>query len=129
MPGPTAASPVPATPPGPQLTVRRLVLLAIPAIVIGVLSALTLWLLNAIADRIDDVLWTNLPKSLGIASDSPWWIFTVLTATGIAVGLVVWLVPGHAGPDSATTELAATPLKLSVLPGLAVVLMLSLAGV
>ncbi len=128
MPGPTAASPVPATPPGPQLTVRRLVLLSIPAIVIGVLSALTLWLLNLIAGQIEDVLWTNLPKSLGIASDSPWWIFTVLTATGIAVGLVVWLVPGHAGPDSATTELAATPLKLSVLPGLAVVLMLSLAG-
>lgn len=128
MPGSTAASPVPATPPGPQLTVRRLILLSIPAVLIGVLSALSLWLVNQIADRIDDVLWTNLPKSLGIASDSPWWIFIVLTFTGFAVGLIVWLVPGHGGPDSATTELAATPLKLSVLPGLAAVVMLSLAG-
>lgn len=128
MPGPSTASPAPATPPGPQLTVRRLVVLSIPAILIGVLSAVTLWGLNQIADQLEDGLWTSLPKSLGIASDSPWWIFSVLTFTGIAVGLVVWLVPGHAGPDSATTELAATPLPLSVLPGLAVVVMLSLAG-
>lgn len=128
MPGPTAASPAPATPPGPQLTVRRLLLLSIPAILIGVLSALSLRLLDLLADQLDDVLWTNTPNSLGIAPDSPWWIFAVLTFTGIAVGLVVWLVPGHAGPDSATTELAATPLRLSVLPGLAVVVILSLAG-
>jgi H+/Cl- antiporter ClcA len=103
-------------------------LLSIPAIIIGAVSALSLWLLNQIAARLDGVLWTDLPKSLGIAPDSPWWIFAVLTFTGIAVGLVVWLVPGHAGPDSATTELAATPLKMSVLPGLAVVVILSLAG-
>ncbi|MDR7183985.1 H+/Cl- antiporter ClcA [Microbacterium trichothecenolyticum] len=128
MPGPSTPSPAPATPPGSQLTVRRLVLLSIPAIVIGALSAVTLWGLNQVADQLETGLWTNLPKSLGIASDSPWWIFAVLTFTGIAVGLVVWLVPGHAGPDSATTELAATPLPLSVLPGLAVVVMLSLAG-
>jgi H+/Cl- antiporter ClcA len=128
MPGPTAASPAPATAPGPQLTVRRLVLLSIPALLIGVLSALSLWLLEQIADRLDDVLWTSTPQALGIAPDAPWWIFTVLTATGIAVGLVVWLVPGHAGPDSATTELAAKPLQLWVLPGLVVVVVLSLAG-
>ncbi|WP_341995743.1 ion channel protein [Microbacterium sp. LWH7-1.2] len=128
MPGPTAASPAPAAPPGPQLTVRRLILLSIPAILIGVLSALSLRAVDLLADQLDDGLWTNLPKSLGIASDSPWWIFAVVTFTGIAVGLVVWLVPGHAGPDSATTELAATPLKLSVLPGLAAVIILSLAG-
>lgn len=128
MPGPIAASPAPATSPGPQLTVRRLVLLSIPAILIGVLSALTLRLLDLIAGQLDGVLWTSTPKALGIPSDSPWWIFTVLTATGIAVGLVVWLVPGHAGPDSATTELAAAPLPLWVLPGLFVVVLLSLAG-
>jgi H+/Cl- antiporter ClcA len=128
MSGPIAVSPAPATPPEPQLTVRRLVLLSIPAVLIGILSAVSLRAVDLIADQLDDVLWTNAPKSLGIAPDAPWWIFTVLTATGIAVALVVWLVPGHAGPDSATTELAATPLRLSVLPGLAVVVVLSLAG-
>lgn len=128
MSGPTAPSPEPAAAPAPRLTVRRLVLLSIPAILIGVLSALTLRVLEEIADRLEDVLWTSIPGSLGIDPDSGWWIFAVLTATGVAVGMVVWLVPGHAGPDSATTELAATPIPLSALPGLAVVLILSLAG-
>lgn len=127
-PSPGAATPEPASPPGPRLTVRRLLLLSIPAIVIGVLSALSLRLLETIADGLEDVLWTSIPASLGVSADSPWWIFAVLAVTGVAVGLVVWLVPGHAGPDSATTELASTALPLSVLPGLAVVLILSLAG-
>ena len=42
MSGPIAASPAPASPPGPQPTVRRLLLLSIPTILIGVLSALSL---------------------------------------------------------------------------------------
>ena len=37
-------------------------------------------------------------------------------------------VPGHAGPDPATVELAGPPLPLSVLPSLAVALILALAG-
>jgi H+/Cl- antiporter ClcA len=123
MPGPSAA---PSSP--PPLTVLRLMLLSIPALLIGVLSALSLRLLEWIASLLEGVLWTDAPGALGISPDAPWWIFAVLTFTGIAVGLVVWLVPGHAGPDSATTELEPHPLKLSVLPGLAVVLMLGLAG-
>jgi H+/Cl- antiporter ClcA len=119
----------PAAPsPDVALTVRRLVLLSIPALVIGVLSAVTLRLLEWVASFLEDALWTGAPGALGISPDSPWWIFAVLTFTGITVGLVVWLAPGHAGPDSATTELEPHPLKLAVLPGLAVVVILSLAG-
>ena len=123
MPGTSAASP-----PEAPLTVRRLALLSIPALLIGVLSALSLWALEALAGLLEDTLWRNAPGALGIAADDPWWIFAVLTFTGVAVGLVVWLVPGHGGPDSATTELEPHALKLSILPGLAVVLMLGLAG-
>ncbi|WP_019180332.1 ion channel protein [Microbacterium yannicii] len=119
----------PAVPsPDVALTVRRLVLLSIPALVIGVLSAVSLRLLEWVASFLEDALWTGAPGAMGISPDSPWWIFAVLTFTGIAVGLVVWLAPGHAGPDSATTELEPHPLKLSVLPGLAVVVILGLAG-
>ena len=123
MPGPSAAPS-----PDVQLTVGRLALLSIPALLIGVLSALSLWAIESLASLLEDTLWTNAPGALGIAHDDPWWIFTVLTFTGIAVGLVVWLAPGHGGPDSATTELEPHALKLSVLPGLAVVIMLALAG-
>lgn len=117
----------PAAPPSP-VSVRQLLLMSVPALVIGVVSALSLWLVDYVAGLLHDVLWTNAPAAFGISGDAPWWIFTILTLTGIAVGLTVWLVPGHAGVDSATTELVAPPLKLSVLPGLLLAVILSLAG-
>ena len=119
----TTTEPELATP-----SVRQLVLLSIPAVVIGVVSALTLWAVDEVAAVIDDGVWTALPKALGIDPSSGWWIFLVLTMTGFAVGLTVWLVPGHAGPDSATTELVAAPLKITVVPSLALAAVLGLAG-
>ncbi|MEL4317954.1 ion channel protein [Leifsonia sp. YIM 134122] len=107
---------------------RALAILAIPALAIGVVSALILWLLNAISGVLQEQIWTTWPDALGLEPYSPWWTFGVLTLTGAAVGLVVWLMPGHAGPDSATTELSASPLPLRVLPGLALAVTISLAG-
>ncbi len=111
-----------------DLPLRTLVRLAIPAVLIGVVSALVLWALDEVSALVDDGVWTNLPKALGIDGSSGWWIFGVLTLTGLAVGLVVRFVPGHGGPDTATTELMAPPLKLGVLPSLIVVTVLGLAG-
>lgn len=112
----------------PPVSVRRHLMLSVPAIVIGVVSALSLWLVDLLAEALEGVLWEDAPGALGMTGDEPWWIFLVLTVTGIAVGLVVWLVPGHGGPDSATTELVAPPLKLSALPSLLIVVVLGLAG-
>ena len=52
----------------------------------------------------------------------------MLTLTGAAVGAIAWLVPGHAGPDSATTELGGTPPKLGMVPTILLVAILGLAG-
>lgn len=112
----------------PAPTIRNLVLLSIPAVVIGVVSGLALWLVETVAGWIEDGVWTALPKTLGIDPSSGWWIFAVLTVTGVAVGLTVWLLPGHAGPDSATTELVTTPLRPGVLPSLVLATILGLAG-
>jgi H+/Cl- antiporter ClcA len=109
-------------------TIRTLVRLAVPAVIVGVVSALVLFAMDWVADIIDKGIWTALPNSIGIDPSSGWWIFGVLSVTGLAVGLVVWLVPGHAGPDSATTELIEPPLKLAVLPSLALATVLALAG-
>jgi len=114
--------------PMPAPTVRTLLLLSIPALLIGVLSAFSLWLLDELADVLQKALWTALPGAIGVDGASGWWIFLVLTVTGAAVGLVVWLVPGHAGPDSATTELVTTPLPPAVVPSLALAAVLGLAG-
>lgn len=109
-------------------SVRQLAVMSVPAIAIGVGSALTLWLLEQLAGVLQSWLWDTLPSAFGATEATPWWIFTVLTLTGAAVGAVVWLVPGHAGPDSATTELSGPFPKMKALPSLVIVVVLSLAG-
>ncbi|WP_127475116.1 ion channel protein [Microbacterium sulfonylureivorans] len=106
---------------------QQLLVLAIPAILLGAFAALLLWALEQLADLLSGVLWTTLPGALGV-DPSGWWIILILTLTGLAVGIGLRYLPGHGGPDSATTELISPPLKLRVLPGLAVVTVLSLAG-
>lgn len=117
-----------STPVAPAPTVRTLLLLSIPALLIGVFSALSLWLLDELAGLLQDGLWAALPHAIGVDGSSGWWIVLVLTATGAAVGLTVWLLPGHAGPDSATTELVDAPLPPAVVPSLALAAVLGLAG-
>jgi len=109
-------------------TVRDLIRSVWPALVIGVLSGLLMAGTNVVAHGLQHTLWDWLPDQLGVAGDSRWWIVAVLTVTGIAVGVTVWLVPGHAGEDPATTELVSKPLRLLALPGVAIALILGLAG-
>ncbi len=52
----------------------------------------------------------------------------MLTATGLAVGLVIRFSPGHAGPDPATEPLIGAPVQPSALPGLLLALIIGLAG-
>lgn len=95
------------------------------------LSGLTLLGLSALADRIQRLVWTWLPHTLGLSSGTGvpgWWIIGVLTVTGISVGATIRWIPGHAGNDPATTGLVAPPLAIGVLPGLALALVLGLAG-
>ncbi len=106
---------------------RQMALLALPAVLLGAFAAVMLWALEQLADLLGGVLWETIPDALGV-DPSGWWIVLILTLTGLAVGLGLQFLPGHGGPDSATTELIEPPLKLRVLPGLAVVTVLSLAG-
>lgn len=109
-------------------SIRILLLLSLPALAIGVVSALVLWLLDWVSDQLRTGLWDALPHAMGIGSSNPWWIMTVLTVTGFAVGLVVWLMPGHGGPDSATTGLSSPPPPIGTLPSILVVVVIGLAG-
>jgi H+/Cl- antiporter ClcA len=111
----------------PDVTPRKLLLLAVPAILVGVVSALILWTLDRAADALSSVIWTTVPDALSVDPDG-WWIILVLTVTGLAVGIALQVLPGHGGPDSATTELVGPPLPLRTLPGLALVTLLGLAG-
>ncbi|WP_328723711.1 ion channel protein [Streptomyces sp. NBC_00247] len=107
---------------------RRLLTGLLPALVVGVVSALVLLGVSLLAERFQDVLWENLPDALGIGRYSSLWMIVMLTATGVAVGVVVHLAHGHAGSDPATTGLVGAPLGPGVVPGLLLVTVLALAG-
>ena len=112
----------------PKRSTARIAASAIPAAVLGTFSGLALIGLSALAGQLEHVLWDWLPGELGTSGDNRWWIFGMLTAVGIAVGFVVWKVPGHAGPDPATEGLISSPLPIAVVPSLALAMVLCLAG-
>lgn len=106
----------------------ELLRVAVAGLVIGVLSALLLVGLSALAEVLQAFLWDWLPEQTGVPDDSPWWTLGVLTLTGLAVGATIQFVPGRAGTDPATVELSAPPLPLWVAPSVALALVLGLAG-
>ncbi|MFE6178330.1 ion channel protein [Streptomyces sp. NPDC056464] len=116
------------TPDTPATRARTLLPSILPALVVGVMASLLLLGVSEAAEELQDVLWGDLPDALGVGRYSVLWMLVMLTATGILVGLVVWKVPGHAGPDPATIGLDAPVLPFSVLPGLVLATALMLAG-
>ncbi|MET9606938.1 ion channel protein [Streptomyces sp. NPDC006512] len=124
---PVTAPAQPAAPP-PASPARDLLPLVLPALVVGVGTSLSLIAVSEASDLLKDLLWETLPDAIGIGPWSVAWMLTVLTATGLAVGLVVWKVHGHAGPDPATTGLVDPPLPPAVVPGLLLASALALAG-
>ncbi|MFI2202977.1 ion channel protein [Streptomyces sp. NPDC020192] len=116
---PPTASPAPA---------RALLPFILPAVAVGVAAALVFVGVSAAAEKLQHLLWGPLPDALGVGRYSVAWMFAVLVASGIAVGLVVWKVPGHAGPDPATLGLDAPVMPPAVLPGLVLANALMLAG-
>lgn len=109
---------------------RVIVREAVLALVVGVGATAIPIAVLALAQGLAVVLYESVPRALGFAGDAAWWIAIVLTVAGIAVGLVVWLVAGHGGRDSATAGLIGPPTPLRVLPSLLIALVLALgAGV
>lgn len=107
---------------------RTMLLLAFPAVIIGVATSLILIVVMKIAAVLQTLLWRSLPSVFSVSADSPLWIILMLTLTGVAVGLVIRYSPGHAGPDPATEPLIGAPVQLNCLPGLLIALVLGLAG-
>ncbi|MDE0547388.1 ion channel protein [Microbacterium sp. C7(2022)] len=130
----TPARPVPefgrkndrAMPADPSPT-RRLLMMSVPALLVGIGSALSLVILDLLAEGLDHVLWDLLPESIGFEPMVWWWVIAVLTVAGFATGLLVRFAPGHAGPDPATESFFPHPEKLSVVPGLAAAAIITLA--
>lgn len=112
----------------PAAPARALLPLILPALFVGVGASLLFLGVSELAEQLQDALWQDLPDALGVGRYSVLWMVVMLTSTGVLVGLVVWKAPGHAGPDPATTGLAAAPMPPAVLPGLLLATALTLAG-
>lgn len=112
----------------PAAEARSLLPTIVPALLVGMVTSLVLVGVSTAAGELQDVLWQDVPDALGVGRYSVLWMFVMLVATGITVGLVVWKVPGHAGPDPATTGLDAPVLPPAVLPGLLLATAFMLAG-
>lgn len=124
MAGVTAETTMPVPPTSPSQLLR----IVLPAIVVGAASSVMLIVLSRLAAVIENVLWGSLPAAVGLTGDEPVWILLILTAAGLATGLILTFLPGHAGPDPATSGLVEPPQPLIVLPGLALALIVTLAG-
>ncbi|MCX4787586.1 ion channel protein [Streptomyces sp. NBC_01221] len=120
-PAPTGTAPEP-TP------AQRLLPVIVPALAVGVASALILLGVSLLAEKLQDVLWGTLPDALSIGRYSSLWMIVTLTASGLMIGVLIRVVPGHAGPDPATTGLVDPPLAPGVVPGLLLVTALTLAS-
>ncbi|MFU2316398.1 ion channel protein [Rahnella sp. PCH160] len=107
---------------------RLMLAFALPAIIIGVLSSLILVAIMMLAGALQTLLWQNIPAVLHVNTQSASWTLFMLTLTGIGVGALIRYMPGHAGPDPATESLIGAPVAISSLTGLALALMLGLAG-
>ncbi len=107
---------------------RTMLLLSVPAVIIGIASSLVLIVTMKVATVLQNILWSVLPLSLGLNAGGHLWTIAILTLTGIAVGLVIRFSPGHAGPDPAAESLVGAPVSTSALPGLIAALILGLAG-
>ncbi|MFF9149842.1 ion channel protein [Streptomyces sp. NPDC014861] len=111
-----------------EAPVRVLLPQVLPALAVGVGSALLFLGVSEAAEGLQAVLWETLPDALDVGRYSSLWMICVLTATGVAVGLVIWKVPGHAGPDPASEGLGGPPLPPVIVPGLLLASALALAG-
>jgi H+/Cl- antiporter ClcA len=107
---------------------HTLALIAVPAAVVGIGSSLLLLGVSYLAGQVQRFLWSWLPHAVGTTGSAWYWILGVLTVTGLAVGLVVRYVPGHAGPDPATLGLVEPPMAVRILPSLLLATVFVLAG-
>lgn len=87
---------------------RTMLLLAPPALIIGVASSLILIVIMKVAAVLQSVLWTSLPSTVGLSASSPTWVILILTLTGIAVGLVIRYSPGRAGSGDRAADWRAS---------------------
>jgi H+/Cl- antiporter ClcA len=120
---------VAAAPTDPQalLRSRSYVRLLVLAALLGVPVSAASYGFLALADWLQDALFTDLPKTLGFHAAPVWWPLPLLALSGLLTGLAIRFLPGTGGHSPADGFKAAGPLPPVQLPGVVFAALATLA--
>jgi H+/Cl- antiporter ClcA len=108
-------------------TKTYLLLLLVAAGVAVVLALATLAFLGAYSG-LKDIVWEELPEALGV-DPHPWYAIAVTTLGGLAVGILLTVVPGRGGPGPAEGHgIGIEPTPPSHTAGMVLVSLVSLVA-
>lgn len=118
-----------AAPADPAALLRSrgyLALLVISAL-LGVPVSLLAYGFLALSDKLQPVLYSDLPSGLGFDGTPPWWPLPLLAVGGLLVALTIRYLPGRGGHEpTGGFAVSGTP-ALAELPGIACAALASLA--
>ena len=101
-------------------------LLLLAAGIAVVIAFATLGFLAAYSG-LHELVWEELPEALGVTDPFSWYALVVTTLGGLAVGLLLVVVPGHGGPGPAEGHgIGMEQIPLSHTAGMVVVSLVSL---
>ena len=96
-PGPQAAAPQSPSPPSPAPPdVRKIAVLTVIGLVVGLLAGLAASVFIKAEDGVRQLLWTDLPDALGY-DGTPAWLVVAILVTGALIVYVASQLPGHGG--------------------------------
>ena len=130
MPGagiPSDHGPVNAPPEPLQiLRSREYIVLLLLAAAIGVPIAAAAYGFLTLTQWLQTLLFTDLPRAIGLGGGPIWWPFPLLAVAGVLVGLVVRFLPGRGGHSPAGGLHTGAPAPID-LPGVLSAALASLA--
>ena len=114
------AAPPPADPIDPQalLRSRSYVQLLVLAALLGVPVSAASYGFLALADWLQEAVFTDLPQTLGFDSAPVWWPLPLLALSGLFVALAIRYLPGTGGHSPADGFHASGPVPPAQLPGI-----------
>src|SRR3954463_13770210 len=108
----------PATDPLELLRSRKYVGILVLAALIGVPVSMAAYGFLALVDTLQDGLFTDLPKTLGLDPVPAWWPLPLLTVAGLLVAPAITRLPGNGGHSPADGFKPSGPVDPAHLPSI-----------
>ena len=106
---------------------RGYVVLLVIAALLGVPVSLLAYGFLALSDKLQPLLYTDLPSGLGFHGTPPWWPLPLLAIGGLLVALCIRYLPGRGGHEPTGGFAASGVPGLADLPGIVCAALATLA--